>query len=227
MRNHATFRKSFDFGKINYNGTGRRYSAKVNIEYRLEERDGRLFWEFSACGSIGQRCGGQCLDTIAEFVHNATFRAIHGLWKRNHLNGMTAGSPAQEAAKADFKRDPAKATWYWYDSSDITENTDNYGRHVTDDEATAKAAKTAGHYPTKNTGDYHDQLAIYLAKRGLYTDCGCIYKGRPYKYGEAWLVTGISAEDKTAIRALLGITAEDEAKAEVAARGEVADESAA
>ena len=227
MSNQTTFRKSFDFGKINYNGTGRRYAVNVNIEYRLEERDGRLFWEFSACGSIGQRCGGQCLDTIAEFVHNATFRAIHGLWKRNHLNGMTAGSPAQEAAKADFKRDPAKATWYWYDSSDITENTDNYGRHVTDDEATAKAAKTAGHYPTKNTGDYHDQLAIYLAKRGLYTDSGYIYKGRPYKYGEAWLVTEISAEDKTAIRALLGITAEDEANAEAAARGEIADENAA
>lgn len=228
-----TYKTTIDCGKIDWNGTGRKINAaEVDVEYRLEIKyiDGKpsLYWEFSASGAIWNNLhthwtsGGQCLDDMAKLVNTPKFREVYDLWKKHHLNGMTAGSPAQEAAKKDFKVDPDGITWHWYDPEDKNENTDIFGRHVTDDEATAKAAEAAGHYVKRNCGDYLDQLDIFLACRGLYTDHSFIYEGKPYKYGEAWLVTEIPEADKERIRALFGITKADEEAAEAAARGEAA-----
>lgn len=60
--------------------------------------------ELSICGSIWNAshtdiwCGGQCLDTMAEYVKTPLFREIYNLWKRYHLNGARAGTPEQENA---------------------------------------------------------------------------------------------------------------------------------
>jgi hypothetical protein len=44
-------------------------------------------------------CGGQCLDTIAEYIKgNETFDKIYHFWKLYHLNDMHAGTIEQEAA---------------------------------------------------------------------------------------------------------------------------------
>lgn len=227
------FRKIINLGKVDYNNTGRRINAAhIEVEWRLEVKNNtRLYWEFSVCGAVWNAShtdwvsGGQNLDSLAEFPaikNNAEFREAYDLWQNYHLNGLTAGSPAQEKAKADFVCDREKVTWYWYDREDITENTDDYGRHITDDETEAKAAKAAGHYVKEERGDYNDQLAIFLARRGLYTDHSFIYDGVPYKYGAAWLVTEVPEHDKARIRALLGITKEDEDRAEAEARRELA-----
>lgn len=228
-----TYKTTIDCGKIDWNGTGRKVNpATVTVEYRLEAKHigGKIapYWEFSACGDIWNArhteliAGGQILGDLAKVCTLPKFREVYALWQKHHLNGMTAGSPAQEAAKKDFKVDPDVITWHWYDPEDKNENTDRFGRHVTDDEATAKAAEAAGHYVKRECGDYHDQLDVFLASRGLYTDHSFIYEGKPYKYGDAWLVTEIPEADKKRIRALFGITKADEEAAEAAARGEAA-----
>ena len=228
-----TYKITIDCGKIDWNGTGRKVNpATVTVEYRLEAKyiGGKIapYWEFSACGDIWNArhtemiAGGQVLDDLAKVCTLPKFREVYALWQKHHLNGMTAGSPAQEAAKKDFKVDPDVITWHWYDPEDKNENTDRFGRHVTDDEATAKAAEAAGHFVKRECGNYHDQLDVFLASRGLYTDHSFIYDGKPYKYGDAWLVTEIPEADKKRIRALFGITKADEEAAEAAAKGEAA-----
>ena len=230
-----TFRTIFTFNKVDYNHIGRRINAaSLEVEYRLAVKyhngEPSLYWEYSACGSVWNHIhtdiisGGQNLESMAKFAairNDKNFSEAFRLWKMYHLNGMTAGSPAQEAAKEDFKVDREKVTWYWYDETDITDNTDNYGRHMTDNETEAKAAQAAGHYVKAVKGDYNDQLAVFLTRRGLYTDKGYIYEGKPYKYAHAWLTTEIPESDKARIRALLGITKADEENAEAEARREL------
>lgn len=232
---HKTFRKVFTFDKVDYNHIGRRINAaSIEVEYRLNTKylngEPSLYWEYSACGAIWNHIhtdhisGGQNLDRMAKFAairNDKNFSEAFRLWKMYHLNGLTAGSPAQEAAKGEFKVDREKVTWYWYDNTDINENTDNYGRHMTDDETEAKAAQAAGQCVKAVKGDYNDQLAVFLARRGLYTDKGYIYEGKPYKYAHAWLTTEIPESDKARIRALLGITKADEENAEAEARREL------
>jgi len=232
---NKTFRKVFTFAKVDYNHIGRRVNAaSLEVEYRLKTKylNGvpSLFWEYSACGAIWNHIhtdhisGGQNLESMAKFDairNDKNFSEAFSLWKAYHLNGMTAGSPAQEAAKKDFILDREKITWYWYDDNDITDNTDKFGRHMTDDESEAKAAQAAGQYVKAEKGDYNDQLAVFLARRGLYTDKGYIYEGKPYKYAHAWLITEIPESDKARIRALLGITKADEENAEAEARREL------
>lgn len=94
-------KKVFNFGKIDYNGTGaRRNLVTVEVEYRNE--DGRDV--FSACGNIWNArhtdiiCGGQCLDTIAEYIKTPLFNEILRLWKQYHLNEMHPECEHQRAA---------------------------------------------------------------------------------------------------------------------------------
>ena len=230
-----TFRKVFTFDKVDYNHIGRRINAaSLTVEYRLETKyhngEPSLYWEYSACGAIWNHIhtahisGGQNLESMAKFAairNDKNFSEAFSLWKAYHLNGMTAGSPAQEAAKGDFKVDREKVTWCWYDNTDITDNTDKFGRHMTDDETEAKAAQAEGQCVQARKGDYNDQLAVFLARRGLYTDKGYIYEGKPYKYAHAWLTTEIPESDKARIRALLGINKADEENAEAEARREL------
>lgn len=235
------FKVNINLPKIDGYHNGRKScAAQVEAEWRLEAKyeGGKpsLYWEFSACGALWNNLhthwmsGGQNLDDLNEYAAVravAEFREVYDLWKKYHLNGLTAGSPAQEAAKNEFKVNREGITWYWYDNADITENTDHFGRHMTDDEATAKAAEAAGHYVKTEKGDYNDQLAVFLARRGLYTDRGYIYEGKPYHYGSAWLVTEIPETDKERIRALMGITRAEEERAEAEATAELEKEAAA
>lgn len=115
-------KKRFDLPKVDGYGIGRKNcAANVDAEWRLgvkyEGGKPSLYWEFSACGNIWNTrhtdiiCGGQCLDElnkIAEIHAVAEFREVYDLWKKYHLNGMTAGSPAQESAIKEYKAENAK-----------------------------------------------------------------------------------------------------------------------
>ena len=93
--------KTFDFGKVDYYGRGRKIN-KVDVTVRLYDKDdGRVvlsidggFW--NGRGTDYVHCG-QCLDTIAEFIHRPLFRKIYGWWKEWHLNDMHLGNEKQEA----------------------------------------------------------------------------------------------------------------------------------
>jgi hypothetical protein len=99
--------KTFNFGKVDYYGRGRRVN-KVGVTVRLYDKgDGRVV--FSACGDIWNGrgtdivCGGQCLDEIAKLVKDPTFKKIYGWWKKYHNNDMHAGTPEQEKYLKEHK----------------------------------------------------------------------------------------------------------------------------
>lgn len=84
-------KKTFNFGKIDYHNRGRK-DCPVTVEVELREREQGP--ELSICGTIWNRTktncytAGQCLDTIAEYVHDPIFKELYGFWELYHLNGM-------------------------------------------------------------------------------------------------------------------------------------------
>lgn len=105
-----TLRKTFELGKIDYLGIGRK-TCPVTIDMELRNADTDKP-ELSICGDIWNHkrtdCyqGGQCIDTILEYLpDNDLVKELFVFWTRYHLNGMHAGTLAQEEAlhKADLK----------------------------------------------------------------------------------------------------------------------------
>ena len=95
-------KKTLNFGKIDYNGTGRKINL-VTVEINLKEtKNGPAF---SACANVWNSkqtdiiCGGQCLDDLVPFFQdNLVYMIIFSMWKKYHLNDMRPGTPAQEKA---------------------------------------------------------------------------------------------------------------------------------
>lgn len=74
---------------------------------------------FSMTGTINKYMGGSCgqnLDSIAElFPDDEKLQRMVAVWREWHLNDMTAGSPAQEAALKTIKSDFPGYPVSWYD----------------------------------------------------------------------------------------------------------------
>lgn len=123
-------KKTFTFGKIAYNSNRRTNLVEIDVELRnrggedtftIDRKTGEktftgktpIYTELSICGSIWNckhtdiLCGGQCLDTIAEYRDQLTepelFDELLQLWEKYHLNGMHAGTPEQEQAIEEWK----------------------------------------------------------------------------------------------------------------------------
>jgi hypothetical protein len=92
--------RTYSFGKIDYNGTGRKNNL-VTVEVELKQTDKGE--EFTACGNIWNHIksdiysGGQNLDEIAKYIKAPLFKKIYRWWKLYHLNGMNAGTIEQDA----------------------------------------------------------------------------------------------------------------------------------
>ena len=91
-------KKTFNFGKIDYYGRGR----KINlVEVKVELSDKGVFtasatvWNSKKTDCV---CAGQCLDEIAKHIKSDKFKKIYRLWKQYHLNDMHAGTEKQETA---------------------------------------------------------------------------------------------------------------------------------
>lgn len=87
-------KKIFELGNIDYLGTGIANNP-VTVEVTFEEKGGTKV--FTASGNIWLPrrkdilCGGQCLDTIAEYItDDKVFAEIYRLWNLYHLNDMHA-----------------------------------------------------------------------------------------------------------------------------------------
>ena len=111
-------KKIFDFGKIDYNGTGRKIN-KVTIEVKF---DGE---KFSACANVWNLkqtdiiAFGQMLDKLYKFFkHNQTFKDIYFIWKNYHLNDLTAGTFNQMAYLKTLKR-PSNAEFYTWECEQL------------------------------------------------------------------------------------------------------------
>lgn len=87
-------KKTIQLGKIDFNGIGRKINA-VDVEIRLDNGNfsvmGRI-WNSTHTDCI---CGGQCLDEIRKYIRTKQFRTIHRLWKKWHLNHISAGTQQQ------------------------------------------------------------------------------------------------------------------------------------
>ena len=95
-------KKTFVFKKLDFYKTGKKINL-VTIDVELKDTEKGP--EFTASGDVRNKnktdiiCGGQCLNELYEFPalrSNDTFKKIYNLWKRNHLNGMHAGTENQE-----------------------------------------------------------------------------------------------------------------------------------
>jgi len=102
-------KKTFDFGKIDWYGRGRKVNA-VTVDVEL--KDSGKGPEFSACASVwnGRRTDivacGQILDELSKYKYlggNELFRKIRRLWTRHHMNDMHAGTPEQEKYLAEHR----------------------------------------------------------------------------------------------------------------------------
>lgn len=112
--------RKIGFGKIDYLDQGRK-NCKVEVEITLKpiknakgivlaagEEVMELTIGARVWNHIGSNiyCGGQCLDTIRPYIERDTpykeeYKEIVRLWENYHLNGMHAGTPAQEKALRD------------------------------------------------------------------------------------------------------------------------------
>lgn len=83
--------RKLSFGKVDYLKRGKK-NCPVTVELTLTDTENGP--AFTACGEIWNHtrtdvyAGGQCLDTIAKYVHNARFNEILRLWRSYHLNDM-------------------------------------------------------------------------------------------------------------------------------------------
>lgn len=93
-------KKMFEFGKIDFEGKGKINLVTVDMEYK-DKGGGKKVLSIS--GDIWNKrktdivCGGQCLDTIAEYIDDPVFKEIYRLWKLYHLNDMHAECEHQHA----------------------------------------------------------------------------------------------------------------------------------
>lgn len=97
---------TISFGKIAYNNQNRK-DNEATVEMELLEQTteaGYKYLEFTASGNVWNRLhtdivmGGQCLDDMAEYIHEPIFNEIREIWEKWHLNGYTAGTPEQMEA---------------------------------------------------------------------------------------------------------------------------------
>lgn len=107
-------KKTFEFGKVDYNGSGRK-NCLVTVEVELKEKGGKP--TFSACANVWNPrktdiyMGGQCLDTIwsdfrSQLTDRNLFMKIYRLWKLYHLNDMNAGTQEQKQLLDAYFKDP-------------------------------------------------------------------------------------------------------------------------
>lgn len=189
-------KKTFDFGKIDYTGTGRKaYPVTVDVEltrrggektFRIDPKTKERIYtgettpeyvELSICGDIWNTCrtdiycGGQCLDTIAEYRDQLKdadiFDKLYKYWKLYHLNGMHAGTPEQEKAVVEWEAAGNK-----YDYS-----------------AACEMLKERGLYEVTFSG-------LTVGRR---------YENEPYKYGHGWVIEQLPGDVLIEIEHMLSV----------------------
>lgn len=102
------YQKTLDFGKIDYNRSGRR-NCRVTVKVNISEPRGKPV--LSIQGNVWNPrgtdiyCGGQCYDSLSVFFPgNARMARIIEVWRRWHLNDMQAGCVHQRAEKWEDRR---------------------------------------------------------------------------------------------------------------------------
>jgi hypothetical protein len=111
-------KKTFKFGKIDHNGTGRKINlAEVEVNF-----DGL---KLSVCGGVWNSkqtdfisCGQNLDEMYKHLKSNKTFLMIYSLWKKYHLNDMTPGTPKQMAFLSTIQK-PSNAEFYKWECEQL------------------------------------------------------------------------------------------------------------
>ena len=171
-------KKTFDFGKIAFNGTRKINRVTVTAElstrggdptFTMDSKTGQriptgkctpVFVELSISGAIwngrgtDHACGGQCLDIIRQYREQLSdpelFDTLFDMWEKYHLNGLHPGTPEQETAIDAWR---AAGNRYTYDGA-------------------CEMLKEKGLYTVPYTGKSVERF----------------YNNEPYTYGHGWLV---------------------------------------
>lgn len=239
------YKKSFDFGKVDAEGKGKRNLVRLDVELKLEDK-GPVF---SASGEVWDTrhydiiMGGQCLGDIwREYKHELEngkqYAQILRLWDLYHLNDMNPGCKHQRA-------------WHWGDKPlDIVKlklSWTKAGERVHDIERRAQEQlKAEGHaeytpaelelvrlpywvtVPAERVPDY----PLYEVESRETKTAGWVRPeehpegvlGKPcpvcsYAYGTAWVYEPIPAEDLREILQLLEVDYQERARIMQAVRG--------
>lgn len=107
--------RTIDFGKLDFNNTGRK-ANKVTATVELRENSKGLpvlaiRATVYAPNGIGTMYSGQCLQEVMKRVSLCDtsrfdvegFTEVYNLWRTYHLNDMHAGTPEQEEALKNCK----------------------------------------------------------------------------------------------------------------------------
>lgn len=98
-------KRTFEFGKIDFNGSGRKNCA-VTVDVELTEKGDKKVFTASARVWNPKKTdiywGGQILDDISKYIKDPVFAEIKRLWKKWHLNNMHSGTVAQEKALNEY-----------------------------------------------------------------------------------------------------------------------------
>jgi hypothetical protein len=102
-------KKTFSFGKVDYNNSGRKINEVVIAVNYFPNKDNKMVFTASCAVWNGKHtdwiCGGQCLadeDIKKHLCANKVYNEIVDLWHKYHLNDMHAGTERQEAALDGF-----------------------------------------------------------------------------------------------------------------------------
>lgn len=223
-------KKVFDLGKIDYNNKGRKINlVTVEMEYTAGSDEKK---RFSVCGNIWNSAhtdlihGGQCLDTIAQYVKTPLFQEIYRLWNLYHLNDMHPECAHQaELGWREQAREPINEYIF-------TLNTDIYSQHAKIKEKALKklcsgetvklapseqAILTLKYQITSANETLPKTIAKFYTLTKKQTKCrgqifysedknGILCKPCPvcgYKYGSAWNYFPIPEADEQIIYKLL------------------------
>lgn len=109
-------KRTFDFGCIDFENKGKARN-RVTVEMEYKEEEGKKRFSVSAMVWNARRsdciCGGQCLDTIAQYIKNPIFSEILRLWKAYHLNDMHPECEHQHAAGWDKLASKKVTLYHW------------------------------------------------------------------------------------------------------------------
>lgn len=192
----------YTFGKVDYNGNGRK-THEVTIEIELKQENGKE--TFTAGGNVWNSkhtdivMGGQCIDDIwkeygNQLENRKLYQMIMRLWKQYHLNDMHAGCIHQDGWEnillddSKPKTQENMAIWTYPLDTPL----EAIGRYILS-KLHGKAFKVARKFIKING------WATNQHKKGLLTKA-CKICG--HKYGSDWQYRAIPDYDMKVIRGL-------------------------
>ncbi len=183
---------TFNFGKIDYLNIGRK-TCPVKVDVEIRKRGGEEtfiydpetgektvtgktpeYFEFAATGWIYNHlktdiyAGGQCLDTIANYVKSPAFKTIYKIWKKYHLNSMHAGTPEQ--TKCIEEREQAGNKYDYKKACELLKENNLYEIPFT--------GKTIGRFYNNELYRYGAAWIIEDLPETVYTELNTLINGR-------------------------------------------------